>query len=97
MAFAKSLFSNLFGKAGDVEAGAGGPAHQNPQAGHPDIAFKSVWIMRLLMRFFGCTMPALHTCVSACSESNSDEAKLAWLWHEYEHSAQSDVKVLFLV
>lgn len=47
--------------------------------------------------FFGSTMPALHTCVSACSESNPDEAKLAWLWHEYDHSAQSDVKVLLLL
>lgn len=59
MAFAKSLFSNLFGKADIVESGAGGPAHQSPQTGHSDIAFKSVLFMRLLMRFPAVRCPLL--------------------------------------
>ncbi|KAL3153522.1 hypothetical protein ABBQ38_011853 [Trebouxia sp. C0009 RCD-2024] len=66
MAFAKTLFSNLFGKADTASPNTGSPAHQSPLAGHADIAF---------------------------NESNPDEAKLAWLWREYEQCAQSDVKV----
>ena len=96
MAFARSLFSNLFGKADNVESDAGGPARQSPQAGHSDIAFKWDSFVQLIINFWTARCPLLiHTCWGACSESNSDEAKLAWLWREYEHSAQSDVKVLF--
>ncbi len=36
---------------------------------------------------------ACHNTSDACSESNSGEAKLAWLWREYSHSVQSDAKV----
>ena len=51
--------------------------------------------MQLVVNIWAVRLPVLtHPCFGACSESNSDEAKLAWLWREYEHSAQSDVKVL---
>ena len=46
MAFAKSLFSNLFGKADIVESGTSGPARQSPQAGHSDIAFKWEFVIQ---------------------------------------------------
>ncbi|KAL0021859.1 hypothetical protein WJX77_009077 [Trebouxia sp. C0004] len=64
MAFAKSLFSSLFGKL-DNQGDAASPAQSSAQAAHADTSF---------------------------NESNSGEAKLAWLWREYEHSVQSDVK-----
>ena len=33
------------------------------------------------------------TLVCAGSEANAAEAKLAWLWGEYEHSVQADGRV----